>query len=268
MVRAIEMRELAPRPQVVRNSEQQRFSEMSYGFAIVFHKNPRDVEECCSYIDSFWQHDMELDEHGITAIQTDIPEPALGREYATRNLPAPMSPEELAGLARREVKALFFYRYKYSTRFFRKGGEQERLASLDDFLAWRTINGALEYPCYIECPRFHYRLARHMTLLNDLFDFPRDRQAGSPNLVSYFGGDVQSAIRFFNDSLDGETELLQSSEAMNTYFRYLYWQVDPKSQRDRGSDEVHYAEVLGHLRIKAPGADYLYLNEAGRGRPR
>jgi hypothetical protein len=257
------MRELA-KPQVVRHTEQRRFSEMSYGFAIVFHKNPRDVEECCRYIDSFWQHDMELDEHGTTAIETDIPEPALGREYATRNLPAPMSPEELVGLARQELKALFFYRYEYSTRFFRKGGEHERLASLDDFLAWRTINGAMEYPCYIECPRFHYRLARHVTLLNDLFDFPRDRQAGSPNLVSYFGGDVHAAVRFFNDSLDAESELLQSPEAMNAYFRYLYWQVDPKSQRDRGSNEVHYAEVLGLLRIKAPGADYLYLNGASR----
>jgi hypothetical protein len=255
------MRELA-RPEVGRHSERKRFSEMSYGFAIVFHKNPRDVEECCRYIDSFWQHDMELDEHGTTAIEIDIPEPVLGREYATRNLPAPMPTEELAWLARRELKALFFYRYQYSTRFFRKGGEREQLASLDDFLAWRTINGAMEYPCYLECPRFHYRLARHMTLLNDLFDFPRDREAGSPNLVSQFGGDVHIAVRFFNDSLDAESDLLQCSEAMNAYFRYLYWQVDPKSQRDRGCNEAHYAEVLGLLRIKAPGADYLYLNEA------
>jgi hypothetical protein len=251
------MRELA-RPRVVQDAEQQRFSEMSYGFAIVFHKEPRDVEECCRYIDSFWRHDMELDEHGITAIQTDIPEPASGREYATRNLPAPMSPEELAGLARQELKALFFYRYEYSTRFFRKGGERERLAGLDAYVAWRTINGAMEYPCYIECPRLHYRLARYMTLLNDLFDFPRDREAGSPNLLSYFGGDVQAAVRFFNDSLDAEPELLQSSEAINAYFRYLYWQVDPKSQRDRGSNEAHYAEILRLLRVKAPGADYLY----------
>ena len=85
--------------------------------------------------------------------------------------------------------------------------------------------------------------------------------------MSYFGGDVQAAVRFFNDSLDGESELLQSSEAMNAYYRYLYWQVDPKSQRDRGSDQAHYAEVLGLLRIKAPGADYLYLNKARRGCP-
>ncbi len=247
--------------------EQQRFSEMSFGFAIVFHKDPRNVEECCRYIDAFWQQDMELDEVGSTTLQADIPEPREGLAQAVGTLPNPVPLEALAGLTTDEAKALFFHRYRHSTRFFRKGGERECLDDLEGFVAWRTINGALEYPCYLECPQFHYSLARAMTLLNDLFDYPRDAEQGSPNLVAHFQGDIVEAVRFFNDTLDRETALLQSPEAMDVYHRYFYWQIDPKAQRDRGYDMAHYAEVLSLLRIKAPGTDYFYRRIARSSAP-